>query len=30
MCKPAAYARSIEAAYQEMWRKWCAKSNAAP
>ena len=30
MCKPAAYARSIEAAYQKIWGKWCAKSNAAP
>lgn len=24
LCDPTAYARSIEAAFRDMWRKWCA------
>jgi predicted O-linked N-acetylglucosamine transferase (SPINDLY family) len=24
LCDPVAYARSVEAAYRQMWRRWCA------
>ncbi|MCH2379860.1 MAG: hypothetical protein MK236_10625, partial [Pedosphaera sp.] len=25
LCNAPAYARSVEAAYRDMWRKWCAQ-----
>ena len=27
LCNAPAYARSVEAAYEDMWRKWCARPN---
>jgi len=27
LCDAPAYAHSVEAAYREMWRKWCADPN---
>ncbi|MCS5599360.1 MAG: hypothetical protein NZ707_06350 [Rhodospirillales bacterium] len=27
LCDAPAYAHSVEAAYRDMWRKWCADPN---